>query len=597
MSVLFYPRNIGIELARFFQMSSNDKKCCCSYMPLATLKRVVSDMERWPTIETIFLLGLADRLLRPDYPEVLKILLASSIAREARVIQYEDASLLDGAKAEGILDVPVIDEIVFSLDGSKDHENCTATFEEEHQKAVQNLSSFDRARNLKKRDLVVSLRVIDSSEKNLQKHSNSKEHIDSFLSVASLNMHQSKEICINKKNTCFSNKNSKKLPYSSFRIENTLVHTIMLDRNRSYDSENQLGNEPSYEVKGGCVFIEEDFLFISVDGFAKPCCASIDNEFNVGSIHNSDLGDLLNSDSMNAIRHSLSLDQREDLKHCRESLMSNNMAELASLEALWKKRDEQFLVDDQAEREYIFGHLLNVKHKVKRVDLGCGPVKLPGFIGVDRYPLPGVDVVADINSRLPFEDNSVDLVYASHSLEHVSDLLFTMAEIYRICKDGAQVCIVAPYYMQGLNLANPYHVQVFNEHTPRFWTNEKFSPIAPEIFSHPHAPMWGLAWSDHSEQNMDLRCMKMDFFYFPEYRAYPQELVFKKMKTHIDVCDQIMYNLIVVKNECMNHEDIQEDKMEYFEPPYITIRKLREELARVQEAKGALQGELARVQE
>ena len=37
-------------------------------------------------------------------------------------------------------------------------------------------------------------------------------------------------------------------------------------------------------------------------------------------------------------------------------------------------------------------------------------------------------------------------------------------------ESGAQVCIVAPYYNQGLNLANPYHVQVFNEHSPRFWT-------------------------------------------------------------------------------------------------------------------------------
>src|SRR6266850_605883 len=92
-----------------------------------------------------------------------------------------------------------------------------------------------------------------------------------------------------------------------------------------------------------------------------------------------------------------------------------------------------------------------------RVDLGCGRIKLPGFIGVDRFPMPGVDIVADLDERLPFADDSVDMVYASHSLEHVSDLSQVMREVHRICKHGAQLCIVAPYHQQGLNLANPYH--------------------------------------------------------------------------------------------------------------------------------------------
>src|ERR1039458_8172909 len=115
-----------------------------------------------------------------------------------------------------------------------------------------------------------------------------------------------------------------------------------------------------------------------------------------------------------------------------------------------------------------------------RIDLGCGTNKQNGFIGVDRYPLPGVDAIADMNEPLPFRDDSVDLLVASHSLEHVNNLLATMKEVYRICKHGAQLCLIAPYSEQKLNLANPYHTCVFNEHTPRFWTPYPSAPVRSE---------------------------------------------------------------------------------------------------------------------
>jgi hypothetical protein len=47
-----------------------------------------------------------------------------------------------------------------------------------------------------------------------------------------------------------------------------------------------------------------------------------------------------------------------------------------------------------------------------RVDLGCGSRKAPGFIGVDIFPAPGVDIVADLSVAFPFEDSSVDVVRA-----------------------------------------------------------------------------------------------------------------------------------------------------------------------------------------
>jgi SAM-dependent methyltransferase/chromosome segregation ATPase len=219
-----------------------------------------------------------------------------------------------------------------------------------------------------------------------------------------------------------------------------------------------------------------------------------------------------------------------------------------------------------------------------KIDLGCGKAKQDGFIGVDRYPLPKVDIIADLNAPLPIKSDSVDLLYASHSLEHLSDLMAAMREIYRICKHGAQVCIVAPYNEQKLNLANPYHICVFNEHTPRFWTDYPETPVDPEEYRHPHAKFWGLSQSDNSDPGIDIRLVSLEFFYFPEYRGLPVQRQRELRRSQIDVCDQIMYHLIVWKGDGQSPGRAFADYVADFvpfEPDYIKQRRTdeREQMA------------------
>ena len=80
-----------------------------------------------------------------------------------------------------------------------------------------------------------------------------------------------------------------------------------------------------------------------------------------------------------------------------------------------------------------------------RVDLGCGNRKIKGTLGVDTVRVPGVDVVADLNSGLPFRESSVDAIYSYHILEHMDDFLATMNEIWRVCRPGALVYIKVPH--------------------------------------------------------------------------------------------------------------------------------------------------------
>ena len=52
-----------------------------------------------------------------------------------------------------------------------------------------------------------------------------------------------------------------------------------------------------------------------------------------------------------------------------------------------------------------------------KLHLGSGSVSLPGFVNIDIVKHPGVDVIADI-SNLPYEEESIDEIYACAVLDH-----------------------------------------------------------------------------------------------------------------------------------------------------------------------------------
>ena len=200
-------------------------------------------------------------------------------------------------------------------------------------------------------------------------------------------------------------------------------------------------------------------------------------------------------------------------------------------------------------------------NNLKKIEIGCGKTKIEGYIGVDRFPLEGVDIVADINKCIPFEENSVDVVFASHSLEHMDDLQQVMNEIFRICRHGAIVNILAPYYNTNTNIANFFHKINFNEDTMRFFSSDKTSVIDPEEYYNAHSYNWGLGTSDNSEMSCNLTILNMEFFYFPEYNFLSEIEKRNARRALSNICDQIYYSLVVNKEE----KPFESFEIEYYE--------------------------------
>ena len=108
------------------------------------------------------------------------------------------------------------------------------------------------------------------------------------------------------------------------------------------------------------------------------------------------------------------------------------------------------------------------------LDIGCGARKKQDHIGVDKISVEGVDINCDIEAGLPIADNSVDGIYSNYFLEHVKDLIFVFQEIYRVCKNGARVELLVPYYTSINAFKDPTHRQFFTEETFKYFSKDKW---------------------------------------------------------------------------------------------------------------------------
>ena len=84
------------------------------------------------------------------------------------------------------------------------------------------------------------------------------------------------------------------------------------------------------------------------------------------------------------------------------------------------------------------------KKKPLKLNLGCGPHHLDGWLNIDSNPGEDPDVVADVTDLSMFEDNSVEEIYASHILEHIDVRVPVLPEWARVLRPGGTITIIVP---------------------------------------------------------------------------------------------------------------------------------------------------------
>ncbi len=166
-----------------------------------------------------------------------------------------------------------------------------------------------------------------------------------------------------------------------------------------------------------------------------------------------------------------------------------------------------------------------------RLNIGAGVSYLPGFTNIDVSSR--ADLQLDLNSdRLPFDNDSVELIFTYHCLEHLDDYLFALGEIHRVLQHQGHLLVGVPYVtLTEFNLVNPYHRQNFNEYSFDFFDPAKLKDSAAE------------------ENEILFQKAFHRFHYLPEFAKKPPDRQEWARRHLFNVVRSIDFGLVAIKDQ------------------------------------------------
>jgi predicted SAM-dependent methyltransferase len=145
-------------------------------------------------------------------------------------------------------------------------------------------------------------------------------------------------------------------------------------------------------------------------------------------------------------------------------------------------------------------------HRRESLNLGCGLKRLPEAVNLDITSETNPDIVCDLNQLpWPLPDNHFSEVLAYDVLEHLEDLITTMEEIHRVCRDKAVVRITVPHFSCATAFTDPTHRRFFSyfsldyvagEGEIQFYTRVRFKKLTSRMMFYPsllNKLVWRLA--------------------------------------------------------------------------------------------------------
>ncbi|MGI9192801.1 MAG: class I SAM-dependent methyltransferase [Chitinophagaceae bacterium] len=171
-----------------------------------------------------------------------------------------------------------------------------------------------------------------------------------------------------------------------------------------------------------------------------------------------------------------------------------------------------------------------------KLHVGCGDKIISGYRNIDARALPGVDEVGDITTLTHYAENSVDLIYACHVLEHTGRYAYrdVLKRWFALLKPGGLLRLAVPdfeavctHYTQhkdlnvimgllygGQTYAQNFHYVTFDfEHIKTdllalgFQTVNRYDRWATE---HAHIDDFSAAYLPHMDRNGQLMSLNIE---------------------------------------------------------------------------------------
>lgn len=109
----------------------------------------------------------------------------------------------------------------------------------------------------------------------------------------------------------------------------------------------------------------------------------------------------------------------------------------------------------------------------KVLHIGCGASKLEGAIGIDVLKLPPVDIVHDLDKTpWPVDDSSIDIVYAHSVVEHITDMVGFMNEVWRVLRPSGRIIMAVPYFRSVDSFTDITHKHFFTSASMNYFLKD-----------------------------------------------------------------------------------------------------------------------------
>lgn len=537
------PKFIGIELVR----GCNFKCRMCTvtanhkgpmrFISLDTLKLIISRLkEENIKPREVYLFNFGEPLAHPNFQEVLKLIYESRVFEESFVTMYTNGSLLKDEKTKAILDFPVINKLIFSFDGFGDAESYTKLRGSHYQEVINNISAFSEQAKKQRPELLLETcsiiprpgEVPDLEVKALEEANKALNAIFQPMGVSVVTRHM---------------------------------------HNYSGEEGLEISGIRSEDAQGGCIHLERDSLYILDDGKVMPCCNVFDKKYNIGSIYDHTLTEILNSNEMCSIRHKVRIGKRNDVPMCKKCSVSlvNDVSEEWAYE-YWENQLEKNQISDVIEKNVTRRLLNRIVEKQNSIEVINDKVSIDhSNLDTKLEIYSGKDISANYMHveieeylSLPCATNSVDIVFVHDAVEYVEDVYHLLKEIYRVSKNETVVYMVGPYFNTSANYTNRSYKTLCSEDTLKPYDCSKQNDLIDyEEWYTPELKEYKDSQANEFLGDIRIQLLDMEFIYYKEYRKFGEEQKRRIRKAFSNVCEKVIYTFAINKES----EPFSDDKL------------------------------------